>query len=170
MVQEGHSPPRQRSLQPRRRAPRGARDRRDSFIFLPRRTAKITWETGWGARRQRAPSGRERESDYLWRVSLFVKQLSHGGRVTARLPKDWSQELRTVWHSAQSETSQTSFSYEPASVFEISTRCKTLRIKRTMWDCKLHYYFCMIYLKKLRKTWTFQSNGTISLVLLIFIS
>lgn len=44
------------------------------------------------------------------------KQLSHRGRVTDRLPKDWSLELWTVWDSALSVRSQTSLSNEPVSV------------------------------------------------------
>lgn len=72
------------------------------------------------------------------------------------LPKDWSQELRTVL--VLSKKSQTSPSSEPHSVCTCAYMHKggyaTLGIKRTMTDCvlyTLYYNFSMIYLKRKKK-------------------
>lgn len=97
-----------------------------------------------------------RMSDDLWRVTPFARKLSHGGRVMDPLPKDWSQELRTVL--VLSKKSQTSPSSEPHSVCTCAYMHKrgyaTLGIKRTMTDCvlyTLYYNFSMIYLKRKKK-------------------
>ncbi len=71
--------------------------------------------------------------------------------MTDRLPEDWSQRLRTAWHSALSEKSQTSLSYEPVSVCvcigELYTHPRHYIENQRDHDrlYTVHYYFCMIY-------------------------
>lgn len=76
--------------------------------------------------------------------------------MTERLPTDCSRELRTVCHSALSEKSQTSLSYEPVRsvcacvCYTLTADTANQRDHDRLYT--VHYYFCMIYLK-LKKNW-----------------